>query len=192
MRRALLLVLLLLMPAVGAEETESWTVEVEDPLGNPISDCDIVLNEPWTGTIIESPSGGMYQASGTCDGYVVMWHPPIPSSQTTVVLTSLLKSVSEYNWQSPPLVLAPPSGASPMKLVNATHKCMSLHSWAHSATFLFATGKPAALVNTGSGLALLTLLSVSCPFTRKSYPLAQAGAHVELYVFATSFHTTDP
>ena len=86
MRRALLLVLLLLMPAVGAEETESWTVEVEDPLGNPISDCDIVLNEPWTGTIIESPSGGMYQASGTCDGYVVMWHPPIPSSQTTVVL----------------------------------------------------------------------------------------------------------
>ena len=55
MRRALLLVLLLLMPAVWAEETESWTVEVEDPLGNPISGCDIVLNEPWTGTIIESP-----------------------------------------------------------------------------------------------------------------------------------------
>ena len=86
MRRALLLVLLLLMPAVWAEETESWTVEVEDPLGNPISDCEIVLNEPWTGTVIESPSGGMYQASATCDGYVVMWHPPIPSSQTTVVL----------------------------------------------------------------------------------------------------------
>ncbi|MGB1689365.1 MAG: hypothetical protein ACPHDM_01570, partial [Candidatus Poseidoniaceae archaeon] len=86
MRRALLLVLLLLMPAVWAEETESWTVEVEDPLGNPISDCDIVLSEPWTGTTIESPSGGMYQASATCEGYVVMWHPPIPSSQTTVVL----------------------------------------------------------------------------------------------------------
>ena len=86
MRRALLLVLLLLMPAVWAEETQSWTVEVEDPFGNPISDCDIVLSEPWTGSIIDSPSGGMYQASATCDGYVVMWHPPIPSSQTTVVL----------------------------------------------------------------------------------------------------------
>jgi hypothetical protein len=86
MRRVLLLVLLLLMPAVWAEETESWTVEVEDPLGNPISDCQIVLNEPWTGSVIDSPSGGMYQASATCDGYVVMWHPPVPSTQTTVVL----------------------------------------------------------------------------------------------------------
>ena len=89
MRRALLLVLLLLMPAVWAEETQSWTVEVEDPFGNPISDCDIVLSEPWTGSIIDSPSGGMYQASATCDGYVVMWHPPISSSQTTVVLQAL-------------------------------------------------------------------------------------------------------
>ena len=86
MRRVLLLVFLLLMPAVWAEESESWTVEVEDPLGNPIADCDIVLTEPWTGSIVDSPSGGMYQASATCEGYVVMWHPPIPSSQTTVVL----------------------------------------------------------------------------------------------------------
>ena len=86
MRRVLLLVVLLLLPAAWANETESWVVEVEDPLGNPISDCDIVLTEPWTGSVINSPSGSMYQPSATCDGYVVMWHPPVPSSQTIVVL----------------------------------------------------------------------------------------------------------
>jgi len=86
MRRVLLLIILLLMPAAWANETESWVVEVEDPLGNPISDCDIVLTEPWTGSVIDSPSGGMFQASATCEGYVVMWHPPVPSSQTTVIL----------------------------------------------------------------------------------------------------------
>ena len=86
MRRVILLVFLLLVPAVWADETESWVVEVEDPLGNPILGCEIVLKEPWTGAVIDSPGNGMYQASATCDGYVVMWHPPVPSSQTTVVL----------------------------------------------------------------------------------------------------------
>ena len=86
MRRVLLLVVLLLLPAAWANETESWVVEVEDPLGNPISGCEIVLTEPWTGSVINSPSSGMYQPSATCDGYVVMWHPPVPSSQTIVVL----------------------------------------------------------------------------------------------------------
>jgi len=86
MRRVLLLVFLLLVPAVWADETESWVVEVEDQLGNPISGCDIELREPWTGAVIDYPGNGMYQASATCEGYVVMWHPPVPSSQTTVVL----------------------------------------------------------------------------------------------------------
>ena len=86
MRRVVLLVFLLLVPAVWANETESWVVEVEDPLGNPILGCEIVLREPWTGAVIDYPGNGMYQASATCDGYVVMWHPPVPSSQTTVVL----------------------------------------------------------------------------------------------------------
>ena len=86
MRRVLLLVLLLLIPSGLAEETPSWVVEVEDPLGNPINDCEIVLTEPWTGGLLNEPNGGMYQPSATCEGYVVMWHPPVPSSQTTVVL----------------------------------------------------------------------------------------------------------
>ena len=86
MRKVLLLVLLLLLPPVWAEESASWTVEVEDPLGNPISDCDIVLSEPWTGSIMSEPVGGMYQPSATCEGYVVMWHPPILTTQTTAVL----------------------------------------------------------------------------------------------------------
>lgn len=86
MRRVVLLVFLLLLPTVWANETESWVVEVEDPFGNPILGCEIVLREPWTGAVIDSPGSGMYQASATCDGYVVMWHPPVPSSQTTVVL----------------------------------------------------------------------------------------------------------
>jgi hypothetical protein len=47
---------------------------------------------------------------------------------TTVVVTSLLKSVSEYNWHSPDLVLASASGAPPMKLVNATHNGVCVHS----------------------------------------------------------------
>lgn len=86
MRRVLLLILLLLIPSAWAEEGDSWTVEVEDPLGNPIADCEITLTEPWTGAVLSEPSGAMYQPSATCDGYVVMWHPPIASSQTTVVL----------------------------------------------------------------------------------------------------------
>ena len=86
MRRVLLLVFLLLMPAVWAEESEPWVVEVEDQFGNPISNCEVVLKEPWTGAVIDNPGKGMYQASATCDGYVVMWHPPVPSSQTTIVL----------------------------------------------------------------------------------------------------------
>ena len=86
MRRALVLVLLLLIPSTWAEEDNGWAIEVEDPFGNPISDCDITLSEPWTGSIIEEPVGAMYQPRATCDGYVVMWHPPVPTSQTTVVL----------------------------------------------------------------------------------------------------------
>ena len=86
MRRVLLLVFLLLIPAAWAEETESYVIEVEDPFGNPISGCNIELKEPWTGTVIQTPGTGMYQPSATCDGYAVMWHPPVPSSQTTVIL----------------------------------------------------------------------------------------------------------
>ena len=86
MRRALVLVLLLLIPSTWAEEDNGWAIEVEDPFGNPISDCDITLSEPWTGSIIEEPIGAMYQPRATCDGYVVMWHPPVPTSQTTVVM----------------------------------------------------------------------------------------------------------
>ena len=86
MRRALVLVLLLLIPSTWAEEDNGWAIEVEDPFGNPISDCDITLSEPWTGSIIQEPVGAMYQPRATCDGYVVMWHPPVPTSQTTVVM----------------------------------------------------------------------------------------------------------
>ena len=86
MRRVLLLVFLLLVPAAWAEEGSTWVVEVEDPFGNPIQDCEITLTEPWTGAVIDNPGNGMYQASATCEGYVVMWHPPVPSSQTTIVL----------------------------------------------------------------------------------------------------------
>ncbi len=86
MRRVLLLVFLLLIPAAWADETESWVIEVEDPFGNPISGCEIELKEPWTGTVIDSPGTGMYQPSATCEGYAVMWHPPVPSSQTLVIL----------------------------------------------------------------------------------------------------------
>ena len=86
MRRVLVLVLLLLIPSTWAEEDNGWAIEVEDPFGNPISDCDITLSEPWTGSIIEEPIGAMYQPRATCDGYVVMWHPPVPTSQTTVVM----------------------------------------------------------------------------------------------------------
>ena len=86
MRRVLLLVFLLLVPAAWAEESNDWVVEVEDPFGNPIQDCEITLTEPWTGAEISNPGKGMYQASATCDGYVVMWHPPVPSSETTIVL----------------------------------------------------------------------------------------------------------
>ena len=86
MRRALLLVFLLLVPAAWAEESNNWVVEVEDQFGNPIQGCEIRLTEPWTGAEISSPGKGMYQASASCDGYVVMWHPPVHSTQTTIVL----------------------------------------------------------------------------------------------------------
>ena len=86
MRRTFLLVFLLLMPAVWAEEGSSWVVEVEDQFGNPVSDCEIILIEPWSGGEINEPGKGMYQAKATCEGYVVMWHPPVPSTQTTVIL----------------------------------------------------------------------------------------------------------
>ena len=86
MRRALLLVLLLLIPPVWADESDTWLVEVEDSYGDPITGCEITLTEPWTGKVLDEPNGGMYQPSATCDGYVVMWHPPVASSQKTVVL----------------------------------------------------------------------------------------------------------
>jgi hypothetical protein len=86
MRRVLVLVLLLLIPPVLADEGDAWTVEVEDPFGNPISDCDVTLSNPWTGGVLDEPVDSMYQPSAICDGYVVMWHPPIPATQTTVVL----------------------------------------------------------------------------------------------------------
>ena len=86
MRRVLLLVFLLLVPSAWAQESNTWMVEVEDPFGNPISDCEITLTEPWTGAEISNPGKGMYQASAKCDGYVVMWHPPVPSTQTTIIL----------------------------------------------------------------------------------------------------------
>jgi hypothetical protein len=57
-------------------------------LGNHITDCDISISDPWTGATLSEPSGAMYQPSATCDGYVVMWHKPIPTSQTLVILTA--------------------------------------------------------------------------------------------------------
>ena len=86
MRRAVFLVLLLLIPPSWAQQEPNWTVEVEDPFGNPISDCDILLVNPWTGVELDRPKGGMFLPKATCEGYVVMWHPPVPSTQTTVVL----------------------------------------------------------------------------------------------------------
>ena len=74
------------MPTVWASEGDSWTVEVEDPFGNPVDGCVVKLSDPWTGKEISEPSGSMYTPSATCEGYVVMWHEPIPSSQTFVVL----------------------------------------------------------------------------------------------------------
>jgi len=85
-RRILLLTIILLMPPVWASEGDSWTVEVEDPFGNPVDGCVVKLSDPWTGKEISEPSGSMYTPSATCEGYVVMWHEPIPSSQTFVVL----------------------------------------------------------------------------------------------------------
>lgn len=85
-RRILLLTFILLMPTVWASEGDSWTVEVEDPFGNPVDGCVVKLSDPWTGKEISEPSGSMYTPSATCEGYVVMWHEPIPSSQTFVVL----------------------------------------------------------------------------------------------------------
>ncbi len=85
-RRILLLTIILLMPTVWASEGHSWTVEVEDPFGNPVEGCEIKLTDPWTGKEISEPSGSMYTPSATCEGYVVMWHEPIPSTQTFVVL----------------------------------------------------------------------------------------------------------
>jgi len=81
-----LLTIILLMPTVWASEGDSWTVEVEDPFGNPVDGCVVKLSDPWTGKEISEPSGSMYTPSATCEGYVVMWHEPIPSSQTFVVL----------------------------------------------------------------------------------------------------------
>jgi len=86
MRRILLLTIILLMPSVFATEGDSWSVEVEDPFGNPVENCDIRLTNPWTGNEMSEPSGSMYTPSATCEGYVVMWHHPIPSSQKFVVL----------------------------------------------------------------------------------------------------------
>ena len=74
------------MPTVFATEGDSWSVEVEDPFGNPVENCDIRLTNPWTGNDMSEPSGSMYTPSATCEGYVVMWHHPIPSSQKFVVL----------------------------------------------------------------------------------------------------------
>ena len=58
-RRILLLTIILLMPTVWASEVHSWTVEVEDPFGNPVEGCEIKLTDPWTGKEISEPSGSM-------------------------------------------------------------------------------------------------------------------------------------
>ena len=88
MRRVFLLAFLLLLPSAWADFGESWHIEVEDILGNQITDCDISISDPWTGATLSEPSGAMYQPSATCDGYVVMWHKPVPTSQTLVILTA--------------------------------------------------------------------------------------------------------
>jgi len=88
MRRAFLLVFLLLLPSAWADFGESWHIEVQDILGNQITDCEISISDPWTGATLSEPSGAMYQPFATCDGYVVMWHKPIPTSQTLVILTA--------------------------------------------------------------------------------------------------------
>ena len=76
-----------LIPAAWAEEsTILGLLKSKIHLGTQFQDCEVTLTEPWSGAEINNPGKGMYQASATCDGYVVMWHPPVPSTQTTVVL----------------------------------------------------------------------------------------------------------
>ena len=71
MRKAILLSALLLLPAVWADSSDIWLIEVEDMLGNPVDDCDVYFTDPWTGAVTAEPNGAMYQPSAICEGYVV-------------------------------------------------------------------------------------------------------------------------
>lgn len=88
MRKAIVLAILILVPSFSADSANSWTIEVEDPLGNPISNCQTWFSEPWSGVVSNSPISGMYQPHASCDGYVLMWHEPVNSSQGLVVMTA--------------------------------------------------------------------------------------------------------
>ncbi len=99
MRKAILLSALLLLPAVWADSSEIWLIEVEDMLGNPVDDCDVYFTDPWTGAVTAEPNGAMYQPSAICEGYVVLWHEPIASSQNLVVLSAypIIEDLFEVN-----------------------------------------------------------------------------------------------
>ncbi|MDP6869954.1 MAG: hypothetical protein QGI21_04200 [Candidatus Poseidoniaceae archaeon] len=86
MRRVWWLILLLILPTISADSSNSINIEVEDPTGQPLENCQTEIRDPWSGTILQNPTKGMYQPYAFCEGYVVMWHQPVKSSQTTVVL----------------------------------------------------------------------------------------------------------
>ena len=171
MRRVLLLILLLLIPPTWAEETESWIVEVEDPLGNPISGCEIILKEPWTGSVLSEPAGGMYHPSATCDGYVVMWHPPVPSSQTTVILDAY------------PLIedLFSVEGAHTMQVLGSTWE-VSISDGLVDAP----NGLPVILIGDGGSATRSAESSITIPNATTTYNLE--GNYSE-EIMVTAFHT---
>ena len=88
MRKAIVLAILVLVPTISADLPDFWTIEVEDSLGNPIPNCQTWVSEPWSGVVSSSPISTMFQPHASCDGYVVMWHEPVNSTQGLVVLTA--------------------------------------------------------------------------------------------------------
>ncbi len=157
MRRVALLILLLLIPSAWAQSGEEWTVEVEDPFGNPIADCDVTLKDPWTGSVLDEPSGAMYQPSAICEGYVVMWHPPIPTSQTVAVLDAY------------PLVedLFSVEGAHTMQVLGSTWE-----SSIEDGLVEAPTGTPVLIIGDGGSEVRYSQEQVSIPNATITYNLS--------------------
>jgi|SaaInlStandDraft_2_1057019.scaffolds.fasta_scaffold03052_5 hypothetical protein len=171
MRRVLLLALLLLIPPVWAEGSPTWTVEVEDPLGNPISDCEVTLREPWSGNIMSEPNGAMYQPSAICDGYVVMWHPPVQSSQTTIVLDAY------------PIIedLFTVEGAHTMQVLGSTWQAN-----VSDGTVDAPNGVPVLIIGEGGSEVRIGQAQISIPNATTTYNLS--GNYSNDYT-VSAFHT---